>query len=88
VALGISECCACHHSDPVGELPGICMKAVLEFNYPDDERKLKDALNGTSAIDALFRILTIIGQHGIKPNDKIKEIKELADTTLRNGNFL
>ena len=64
------------------------MKAILEFNYPEDERKLQDALNGTSAIDALFRIQTIIGEHGIKPNDKIKEIKELADITLRNGNFL
>jgi hypothetical protein len=64
------------------------MKAVLEFNYPEDERKLQDALNGTPAINALFKIRTIIGEPGIKPNDKIKEIKELADITLRNGNFL
>jgi hypothetical protein len=88
MALGHCQCCACHCADLDGKLPGIYMKAVLEFNYPDDERKLKDALNGTSAIDALFRIRTIIGEHGIKPNDKIKEIKQLADTTLRNGNFL
>jgi hypothetical protein len=88
VALGRSQRRACHIFDPDGKLPGICMKAVLEFNYPEDERKLQDALNGTSAIDALFRIRTIIGEHGIKPNDKIKEIKELADITLRNGNFL
>ena len=88
MALGISERCACHHPDPIGKLPRICMKAILEFNYPEDERKLQDALNGTPAIDALFRIRTIIGEHGIKPNDKIKEIKELADITLRNGNFL
>lgn len=88
MALGISERCACYYPDPIGKLPGICMKAILEFNYPEDERKLQDALNGTPAIDALFRIQTIIGEHGIKPNDKIKEIKELADITLRNGNFL
>lgn len=88
MALGRSQRRACHILDSDGKLPGICMKAVLEFNYPEDERKLQDALNGTSAIDALFRIRTIIGEHGIKPNDKIKEIKELADITLRNGNFL
>jgi hypothetical protein len=88
MALGHGQCCACHCADPDGKLPGIYMKAILEFNYPEDERKLQDALNGTPAIDALFKIRTIIGEHGIKPNDKIKEIKELADTTLRNGNFL
>lgn len=59
------------------------MKAVLEFNYPEDERKLQDALNGTQAIDALLKIQQILTEHG-KPNDKLKDIKQLADTTLRN----
>ena len=32
------------------------MKAVLEFNYPDDEEKLRCALHGEAAMAALRKI--------------------------------
>jgi hypothetical protein len=63
-------------------LRGFAWESSLEFNYPEDERKLKDALNGTQAIDALFKIQKILSEHG-KPNDKLKD-KQLCSTTLRN----
>ena len=36
------------------------MKAVLEFNYPEDERKLEHALKGTDYYDALIAIDNIL----------------------------
>lgn len=36
------------------------MKAVLEFNYPEDEHKLEHALKGTEYYDALVAIDNIL----------------------------
>lgn len=36
------------------------MKAVLEFEYPDDEDRLRHALNGSTAISALDDIRRLI----------------------------
>jgi hypothetical protein len=36
------------------------MKAVLEFNYPEDEHKLEHALKGTAYHEALVSIDTIL----------------------------
>jgi len=36
------------------------MKAVLEFNYPEDEHKLEHALKGTDYYEALIAIDNIL----------------------------
>jgi ParB-like chromosome segregation protein Spo0J len=36
------------------------MKAVLEFNYPEDEHKLEHALKGTAYYEALSSIEMIL----------------------------
>jgi hypothetical protein len=36
------------------------MKAVLEFNYPEDEHKLEHALKGTDYYEALIAIDTVL----------------------------
>jgi hypothetical protein len=36
------------------------MKAVLEFNYPEDEHKLEHALKGTAYYEALVNIDNIL----------------------------
>jgi hypothetical protein len=36
------------------------MKAVLEFNYPEDEHKLEHALKGTAYYEALTAIDNIL----------------------------
>ena len=42
------------------------MKAVLEFQYPEDERKLLFALKGIDMHDALIEIKAIIRRERVK----------------------
>jgi hypothetical protein len=52
------------------------MKALLEFNYPEDEAKLKHALRGTAYFEALCDIDNILaGSHTkVEAHNMIKEV--------------
>ena len=62
------------------------MKAVLEFNYPEDEERLRCAMHGVTAINALTSIQQAIyaweRHKGLEPNDLIDEIKSLVINAL------
>jgi len=55
------------------------MHATLSFVYPDDELKLKDAINGEKYRYALEEILEIIEQEGVTMSSKLIEIKTQLD---------
>ena len=57
------------------------MKAVLEFNYPEDEDKLRHALNGTSYYNALLDIEQLLN-HSTNKLPKLKDIREVINKTL------
>ena len=50
------------------------MKAVLEFNYPEDEEKLRHALNGIDYYNALLEIENLLNE-GANKLPKLKEIR-------------
>lgn len=63
------------------------MKAVLEFNYPDDEEKLRCALHGEAAMAALRKIhgmvkLTYSEDDVMETISTLFEIQRIASTTL------
>jgi NAD+--asparagine ADP-ribosyltransferase len=61
------------------------MKAVLEFNYPEDETKLRRALNGDKFADALWDVKNKVREHfkyGADPAEVLKVVRELVDVTL------
>lgn len=62
------------------------MKAVLEFNYPDDEDRLRWALNGGKAIFGLTDIRSKIRawekHDGQAPEELIDHIKMIVNETL------
>ena len=59
------------------------MKAVLEFNYPEDEDKLRHALNGTDYYKALLEIEQLMNDStGKLP--KLKDIREVINKTLES----
>lgn len=61
------------------------MKAVLEFNYPDDERKLQLALEGAAMYEALVNIRMNTARHVASKSemlDVIHDIRKLADQAL------
>lgn len=57
------------------------MKAILEFNYPDDEDKLRHALNGTEYYKALLEIEALLND---TPNKapKFVEMRKVISQTL------
>jgi hypothetical protein len=57
------------------------MKAVLEFNYPEDEHKLKHALKGTEYFDALSQIDNILTAPFTKAETYAK-VKKVIDQIL------
>ena len=61
------------------------MKSVLEFNYPEDERKLQMALEGWAMYEALVNIRMNAARHVSNKNDMldvIHDIHKLADEVL------
>lgn len=62
------------------------MKAVLEFNYPDDEDRLRYALHGAKAVFALIDIQQVIRawekHDGQAPDELIDRIKMIVNETL------
>jgi hypothetical protein len=57
------------------------MKAVLEFNYPEDEDKLRHALNGTGYYNALLEIENLLKESTSK-SPKLKEICMVIDKAM------
>jgi hypothetical protein len=60
------------------------MKAVLEFEYPDDEERLQHAMKGTEYYDALCEIDNIIAMPYTKAEAYIK-IKAVVFKTLEGA---
>lgn len=61
------------------------MKAVLEFNYPEDERKLQLALEGPAMYEALVNIRMNAGRHVSNKSDMldlIHDVQKIADEVL------
>ena len=61
------------------------MKAVLEFTYPEDQDKLRHALNGAKAIYALTDIQTTVRsyfKHDADPLMVLALVRDLTNTAL------
>ena len=54
------------------------MKAVLEFNYPEDEDKLRHALNGTDYYNALLEIDNLLNESANK-SPKFVEMRKVIN---------
>jgi len=61
---------------------GETMHATLSFAYPDDEQKLKDALNGGKYRLALEEIQEILEQKSTTMSDKLAEITTQVTTVF------
>lgn len=61
---------------------GDTMHATLSFAYPDDELKLKDALNGGKYRLALEEIQEIVEEEGTTMSHKLAEIKTQITTVF------
>jgi hypothetical protein len=67
------------------QLLGRKMKAVLEFTYPEDQDKLRHALNGSKAVSALIDIqLTVRSyfKHDADPLMVLALVRDLTNTAL------
>lgn len=64
------------------------MKAILEFNYPEDEDRLRHALYGSRAISGLDEVRRMIRQwekhDGENPVGLIDLIKDTVAMSLRD----
>ena len=60
---------------------GKLMKAVLEFNYPEDEDKLRHALNGTDYYRALLEIDKLLNESTNKL-PKLKDIRDVVNKAM------
>lgn len=61
------------------------MKAILEFEYPNDEDKLRYALHGQTAIMALLQIEAQLRQHhkyDMPIKDMLNNVAEIINETL------
>jgi hypothetical protein len=61
------------------------MKAILEFEYPDDEDKLRYAIHGQTAIMALLQIEAQLRQHfkyEMPMEDVFNNVSEIVNETL------
>jgi hypothetical protein len=62
------------------------MKAVLEFNYPEDEDKLACALHGEKlqhALESIHRTIRAWQKHdGTKPDELIEKIQGIVGDAL------
>jgi hypothetical protein len=61
------------------------MKAILEFTYPEDQDKLRHALNGSRAISALIDIQMAVRshfKHNTDPVTALELVREFTNTAL------
>lgn len=62
------------------------MKAVLEFNYPDDEDKLRRAIHADEAFDTLWTIKDKVNKrftHKADLEAVLRYVHEITDDALR-----
>jgi len=62
------------------------MKAILEFNYPDDETKLRRAIHCNEAFDTLWTIKDRVNKrftHKADLEDVLRYVREITDDALR-----
>jgi hypothetical protein len=63
------------------------MKAVLEFNYPDDTHQLKCALHGADMHDTLVKIRARINEtfkHDDDPAVVLLFVRDFVDAALKD----
>lgn len=61
------------------------MKAVLEFNYPEDEIKLRRALNSDKFADALWEVKNKVREHfkyDADPVEILKTVRDMVDAVI------
>ena len=65
------------------------MKAVLEFNYPEDENKLRRAIHAEEAFNALIGLSQRVkyrwrtGDEGVRDmHDTLEHVRNVLDTVL------
>ena len=61
------------------------MKAILEFNYPDDEDKLRRALNADKFAVTLWDVKQKVREHfkyDADPHAVLEFVREMVDRTL------
>lgn len=58
------------------------MKAILEFEYPEDEDRLRHALNGSTAIFALDEVRRLIRGWEKHDSETHKEIINVINRTV------
>lgn len=62
------------------------MKAVLEFNYPDDEIKLRRAIHANEAFDTLWTIKDRVNKrftHKADLETVLRYVQEITDDALK-----
>lgn len=62
------------------------MKAILEFNYPDDETKLRRAIHTNEAFDTLWAIKNRVNKrftHKADLEDVLRYVREITDDALK-----
>ena len=57
------------------------MKAILEFNYPDDENKLRRALHADAAFEVLCELDYVI-KYRWRKDDNLVDVLELVRNRL------
>lgn len=58
------------------------MKAVIEYNYPEDEEKLRFALCGETAVKAILSIREVLDSGRSTKGDIISRIDEITAKAL------
>ena len=62
------------------------MKAILEFDYPDDTDKCRRAIHADEAFDALWTIKNKVRErfkYGADPETVLRYVQEITDDALR-----
>lgn len=58
------------------------MKAILEFNYPDDEDKLRRAIHAEEAFDGLVRVKALIKSWRIHTKADYEELLDAVNALV------
>jgi hypothetical protein len=78
--------CNVHGEGLVGPHWRSVVKAILEFNYPDDEVKLRRAIHCNEAFDTLWTIKNKVSKrftHKADLEEVLKYVQEITDDALR-----
>lgn len=59
------------------------MKAILEFNYPDDEDKLRRAIHADQAFDGLQKVKSLINGWYIHTDADYQDLLGAVDSLVK-----